>query len=855
MPDLKELNCPRCGGSALEETGNGKYHCLSCERNLVSEAVTKYHEVLNALDQQRREDVNRLKRTMWEKAQKENVFNAELQSVCEKILALVDDDLYACFYLATCKSDPSDLISCLSKTDVREHAEDIPLFLNYLINALRPEWFLPVANLIDRAYMGTEERVYWRDKYDQKAQSVDDGVFDPQINRDVFVAYSSKDMPAVEKLVNVLEENGLTCFLAARNMQHGSGAVDQYYQYIYEALEHCRTLVFVSSSNSRNAQCDAYRHELRYLEAHRPDILRVEYLLEPYIGKALERNFKDFFKDLDWCESPEKVACRVFDLLVKQEHEAPQSPKTDQVTIKTSDEERLARDRAEQEAQAEAQREAEALKKAEEKALWEAEAKAHKAAERKAKREAEERARREAEEASGVSEAEAISVSSYLNGLGEGGHTRTKESVPHPKSTPPVANVKTAESVVPRTHRDHSGIVVAMATLIPAALILVWLFWLLINGTWNEWQWFIAIAVPVIACGGFSCLVYKDEEYYLIAIIISAVTVIIANIILFFIFQEAYHVIGLVSIISFLIAYIYFYWFVVLIGEETDCDGREIVPPIILAGGWIVSLLFVQGWENWQVFLGVVFFGTAFFCLGCLAYIDGGGWWSLTTTGAVLCNLGVAVLIALNFFFFLRFQTDYAILFYVAMAMVALVSFFALAYRLENVENLGIPILQLALSIAITLLCAFLIFGGTTPLVEGYSLTIHQQEEQQRAEQEQQDHIQKGEIQITYEAKDFEGKKPEEVTEMLVNAGFQRENIQIGAYSEECLFGWIHRPDTVKSVTIDGNTEFTAETFVSPNVEITLCIYTWVAWWWMLIIIGGAFVLFFVVCGIIAVVE
>ncbi len=313
MLDLHQFTCPRCGGD-LEPIGEGSYRCLACDKTLISQSFTRYQNVLGALDEQRREDVNRLKRKMWSAAHQENVKNSDLQLVCEKILQLVDNDIYAEFYLATCQSNATDLTNFLSHIDMVEHAEDIPLFLNYLINALRPEWFLPVADFIDRAYMGTRERDYWRNQYDQAAPMIDSGVFDPRINRDVFVAYSSKDMPHVKELVDVLEDNGFTCFLASRNLQHGSGAADNYYRFIYEAMSHCKAFVFVSSSHSRNRQCDVYLYEMGCVEKYKLPLFRVEYLIEPYTGKAIERNFTDFFKNKDWCETPEKVVYRLMTL-------------------------------------------------------------------------------------------------------------------------------------------------------------------------------------------------------------------------------------------------------------------------------------------------------------------------------------------------------------------------------------------------------------------------------------------------------------------------------------------------------------------------------------------------------------
>ncbi len=677
--NLQELKCPRCGGE-LEEPKNGTYHCPSCERNFVSEAVTKYNEVLSALEKQRREDVNRLKRDMWEKAHRKDVHNAELKQVCEKILQLVDNDLYAKFYLATCKKDPADLTECLSKINIKEHAEDIPEFLDYLITALRPEWFLVVADLIDRAYTGTENRVYWHDKYDQKAKLVDDGVFDPQINRDVFVAYSGKDMLAVEKLVNTLEDSGLTCFLAARNLQHGSGAEDNYYKDIHRALEHCDVFVFVSSSNSRNAQCDVYKCEMPYVEKHLPQMLRVEYLIEKPTGKAIEQYFRKFFKNLDWCERADKVANRIVELLANKEQCTSSSTQKSEVEKRLQDQldaERAAREAAEKAAaavteKAEMQRELEEAKNARLKAEKEAQAlaKQEKAAHKTA-------LKRERAEAKALAK-------------------QQKEAA--------------------RAQRDPERareVCTYIAFALPTAVIVTWFFYLILFGAWEQWQIFIGTAIPILVIEIPAWLYFQEcEDAYsvvgsclgtLFGLWCLAPMVFLPFGILEALFQE----IAILQVAVAVLASIYFLWFLFpkRSGYYDDVACIGIAVPLG-AFFWCLIILFCfNTWEHWQHFIGVALYGGAILALSIVSQyvqqlkLEEGQKISLHDTTfykriQIALNLAVFFLIAFDVAMFWRLGDGYRWIFTHSVYTAGVASLLVSVRQLAFGRPVAIPLVQ-----------------------------------------------------------------------------------------------------------------------------------------------------------------
>ncbi len=315
---LISFTCPRCGG-ALSQV-NERYQCQCCDRIWENKTVSSYDQIFDviadALSEEKKKKLANLKSRLYEETCKKFISDQEVAEICHEILNISKEDIYARFYLSTCKEDEA-LIQFLLTLDLQKYAEEIPDFLEYLIPGLRPRWILPISNLINNFYIGERSREYdkQRDLFEVQASKVENGIFDPKIPRKVFVAYSGKDMNQVTELVDILEDNGFSCFLAARNLQHGSGAVEKYYTHIHTAIENCQALVFVSSKHSRHASCDAYEFELPYIAKNHPKMFRVEYLIDDYTGKkAIEAYFQRFFGETDYCRSPEKVVLRLVDL-------------------------------------------------------------------------------------------------------------------------------------------------------------------------------------------------------------------------------------------------------------------------------------------------------------------------------------------------------------------------------------------------------------------------------------------------------------------------------------------------------------------------------------------------------------
>ena len=312
----KQFSCSKCGGELIPQ-GENIFKCKFCDAVFREDTVKKQIDALSAiLDEDKREKISGLKRELWKKANEENVDSAEVLRICREIKLIMPDDFYANFYEAANGEIEEHFVTELECIDVIEHYDDMEDILNYALRSITPRNMLAICNLIERAYKQNDLSLYneFRSKYDEECNKINNCVYDPAYPRDAFICYSSKDMPKVESLVKFLESQGLLCFVAIRNLQHGRGAVQNYWNALHTAIENCKCIVFLSSTNSRDLHCDALQ-ELRYVlsleQKYGKKINKIEYLLENYTGTAVERSFKKVFEGLEYCYAEETVFDRI----------------------------------------------------------------------------------------------------------------------------------------------------------------------------------------------------------------------------------------------------------------------------------------------------------------------------------------------------------------------------------------------------------------------------------------------------------------------------------------------------------------------------------------------------------------
>lgn len=321
MSEIKfiEQTCRRCGGELEEQ--NGGYVCKYCGKSWRSQSFSDFDDMLKACDEvsrrRRAEDIANLRRLLWAETHRQNVSNAEVARVSREILKYLPQDLYANFYLSTCDNrSVARFINTLNLNEVPD--DDLSLMVNYLTDALKKQWFLPADTLV-KSVRSASLRATLCDALEAKKRAVDNCVFEPRHHRNVFICYASEDISIVNRVVAALERENVECFVAARNLQHGSGAKDNYEREIHEALDNCDMLLFFSSADSRNLQRDCYKLEIDYVKRHNPSMPRLEYVITTYeqTRKVSDGDFNKFFKGRERCLTNDdaEVVRRVLDTL------------------------------------------------------------------------------------------------------------------------------------------------------------------------------------------------------------------------------------------------------------------------------------------------------------------------------------------------------------------------------------------------------------------------------------------------------------------------------------------------------------------------------------------------------------
>ena len=338
--------CKTCGGNLVSIPGN-QWKCVYCGSVYSEESAEKQeHELKALMDSYKMERVANLRQNLFNAVNAQYISSTDIRALCRSIKEYFPDDFQACFYDVACGSNSRALAQYIRNIDVDENYDSVEHIIKFLIRSIQADLIADLNILIDRAYKNRDLRKYeyYSTYLSAEAEKVQMGIYETKLPRDVFVAYSSKDMDVVLSLVDVLESNGLKCFIAARNLKHGKGSVENYDGALKEAMDHCRSFVFVSSLNSRNLACDALGIEIPYIQSKdisnapaefRNNYIaipqkykkpRVEYRIEESNGwNVADSITNEFFDGYERVYSPEEVATRIARqmLYVPKEEPAP----------------------------------------------------------------------------------------------------------------------------------------------------------------------------------------------------------------------------------------------------------------------------------------------------------------------------------------------------------------------------------------------------------------------------------------------------------------------------------------------------------------------------------------------------
>jgi len=346
---LKLIECPICGaGGGLSQAADNAemWLCAHCKSRFTENSIEREQEriesvisssmagvVDDALMRRNRECYYNLRSMLWEKINAKYIDSPAIIEICREIKKLDPHDFLAEFFEIANSGNNEELVDYISDIDVHENALFLDVVLSFLTFMLSEELITPVAALLDRAggVLSPEDKQRLLTAFEAEAVKVQSGMYEINMPRDVFLAYSSKDMKSVVEILNFIESNGLSCFAAFRNLQHGRDAVANYEKALKTAIDNSSIFVFVSSENSRSHACDALTTEIAYVRqrdmmkfpeartySQLPDkykMLKIEYRLDNKPTPLADRTLKDFFHGLTYAENFDQLIERLGDCM------------------------------------------------------------------------------------------------------------------------------------------------------------------------------------------------------------------------------------------------------------------------------------------------------------------------------------------------------------------------------------------------------------------------------------------------------------------------------------------------------------------------------------------------------------
>ena len=343
---LEHLKCPLCGAenklNRITEGGEVLWHCPHCDGKFIERDALREYEKLEAtiksgfgavideaLLRANMDKYYNLRSMLWDKVTANYIDSRTIVEICREILSISQHDFLAEFFEIANSQSYGEVAKYIETVDEVKNALFIDVVLDFTIRSMKEEYITPTAALLERCekIFPPEKKQKYLTRFEAEVKKLSDGIYETALDRDVFLAYSSKDMPKVIELLNLIESNGLTCFAAFRNLQHGRDAVTNHKYALQEAIDHCSIFLFVSSVNSRSFSCYAFSKEIEYIrssemqshptyrsyeqipEAHKK--LRIEYRLDNKPTPIADRNLKSFFAGLTYVEDYNQLLDRL----------------------------------------------------------------------------------------------------------------------------------------------------------------------------------------------------------------------------------------------------------------------------------------------------------------------------------------------------------------------------------------------------------------------------------------------------------------------------------------------------------------------------------------------------------------
>ncbi len=291
---LTRLRCPNCGADFENvdlEQDQRIFKCtrMGCGAAFIVDQGAKFAYI----EKREAEKIEQYRREMNRALSPFDSYLA--MRYAENIITILPNDFRAKAVLSIAQSNDSNkrplynFLSSESDCTTEEFEEVFPVILNhcdYRALKLLEESAKRIPDSPTKSRMQaqiSDQMAYLKKKNDDYAD----------VPRDVFICHSSEDIDIAMNVMQVLENDGNTCWISERNMPPDSR---YYWEKIEKSIRHCSIFLVLCSGNAMHS--DAVQREISIAESS--DVERLELKLDNTPHTVL---FKHFFDGLNWIDA------------------------------------------------------------------------------------------------------------------------------------------------------------------------------------------------------------------------------------------------------------------------------------------------------------------------------------------------------------------------------------------------------------------------------------------------------------------------------------------------------------------------------------------------------------------------
>ncbi len=282
---LSRAICTNCGYGLEVDLDSKVGVCPACQSKFVIENAVH----LNTVEVDKTKELLNLRRLLRESVK---VFDdLMIQKIATDILSIIPDDFSAAYYRAFALQrlgKPKYIKAFYEHFDIKTTDDELSSILEHILHHSDLRDKEMVFNFIN--HFDQDRSNEFLRLFKERALKEDDYALIP---RDVFICHRSTDQPIADKIITILERDGMLCWISSRNLRPND--MDNYWTNIEEALRACKIFVVISSQDAMLSKDVQFEMELA-IKYNKP---KIEYKID---DSSHTSYFKHVFEGVKWVD-------------------------------------------------------------------------------------------------------------------------------------------------------------------------------------------------------------------------------------------------------------------------------------------------------------------------------------------------------------------------------------------------------------------------------------------------------------------------------------------------------------------------------------------------------------------------